>query len=85
MKFLRPAAEYVVIILATGISIALLTLTASVVLALTKGSEGFEASRVVAVTTVLTGWGGGAIGVIGAYIGYAFGVRDGKKQVIQLD
>ena len=32
-------------------------------------------------TQVLTGWGGGIIGVIGAYIGYRVGVAETQNQI----
>lgn len=48
-------------------------------MALTSGAvysalvvNNIEVARLVAVTQVLTGWGGGIIGVLGAYVGYSF-------------
>jgi hypothetical protein len=61
-------------ILALGVSLALIGLTGAAVYAVTTHSpDTFEAARLVAITQVLTGWGGGMIGVLGSYIGFTFG------------
>jgi hypothetical protein len=65
----------VAIILAAGISLSLLTMTVatlySAFVRLGAGGPGLSENA----TQVLTGWGGGMIGVLGAYVGYAFGKR----------
>jgi hypothetical protein len=67
----KPIADWVAIILAAGISLSLLaatTATAYIAMYLERpvGEN---------VTQILTGWGGGMIGILGAYVGYAFGKK----------
>ena len=72
----RPAAEIVAIILATAISISLLVLTGLAFWGVVSThARDIEPGRLVAVTQVLTGWGGGMLGVLGAYVGYSFGKK----------
>jgi hypothetical protein len=68
----RVRGETVAIVLAVGVSISLLALTGTVMWAITRG-ETSDPARLIAVTQVLTGWGGGILGVLGAYVGYSFG------------
>ena len=70
----RPAAEIVAVVLAAASSTALFLLTTAAVWGLITAGD-LDAARLVAVTQVLTGWGGGILGVLGAYIGYSFGAK----------
>ena len=75
---LRPspggAFEIVAILLAVGIATALNAITFAVVYdALFSDAPGLSENA----TQVLTGWGGGIIGILGAYVGYRAG--NGKK------
>jgi uncharacterized YccA/Bax inhibitor family protein len=58
-------ADWVAIILAAGVSLALITATAAV------AYTGILTGKPVGenITQILTGWGGGIIGVLGAYVG----------------
>lgn len=76
----RPTSELVVVILATGIAVALFVMTIAATWALLGSVRTPDAARLVAVTQVLTGWGGGILGVIGAYVGYSFGVNKQDEQ-----
>jgi uncharacterized membrane protein len=72
----RPSSERVAIILAIGISVSLNIVTASLMYAafsrvVAGGSIGLSENG----TQLLTGWGGGIIGVLGSYIGMTFGRR----------
>ena len=69
----RPAAEIVAIILAVSVGTALLVMTVPILWAVVH--HDVEPARLVAITQVLTGWGGGMLGVLGAYVGYAFGKK----------
>lgn len=61
------------IILAVGIAVALLMLTGTALYATIH--HDMDPPRLVAITQMLTGWGGGIVGVLGAYVGYSFGKR----------
>ena len=74
MSMHRPAVEIVALLLAGSISVALLLLT-GFALYVAFHADTVESTRVIAVTQVLTGWGGGMIGVLGAYIGYNYGKK----------
>jgi hypothetical protein len=74
------SAQIVAIILASGIVIALNIVTIALLyVAYTRlgqpGVQGLSENG----TQLLTGWGGGIIGVLGAYVGYAFGKRSREK------
>jgi hypothetical protein len=65
---------WVAVILATGMAIALNIMTfAALWVALSPHDPNFIPRLGENATQVLTGWGGGIMGVLGAYIGYAFG------------
>lgn len=69
----QTTAERVAVILAIGISMALNFVTLALVWAaynrLGQSGQGLSENG----TQLLTGWGGGIIGVLGAYVGYSFG------------
>jgi hypothetical protein len=72
----RPTSELVAIILALGISVALNVVTVALLWAAyirlgVNPNTGLSENG----TQLLTGWGGGIIGIIGAYVGYSFGKR----------
>lgn len=71
----KTIAEWVAIIVALGISLSLLTATggAVAVALMEHRSLGENAAQ------VLTGWGGGIVGILGAYVGYAFGHQTGRN------
>lgn len=73
-----PRGAYVVaIILAVGICTALNILTvATVVDALFSVAPGISENA----TQILTGWGGGVVGVIGAVVGYNVGHANASAQ-----
>lgn len=69
----RRVAEWVALIIAGGISLSLLVVTIGVVVvAVLPGPPETLGEN---ATQILTGWGGGMIGILGAFIGYAFGKR----------
>ena len=69
----QTTAERVAVILAIGIASALNFVTLALVWAafnrLGTTGQGLSENG----TQLLTGWGGGIIGVLGAYVGYSFG------------
>jgi hypothetical protein len=68
----RSGSEIVGIILACGIAAALNTITFALVWDVLT-SQGALNPLSENTTQVLTGWGGGMLGVLGAYVGYTFG------------
>jgi hypothetical protein len=67
----RAVADWVAVILAAGISLSLLAATiATAYIAIYLDRPVGEN-----VTQILTGWGGGIIGILGAFVGYAFGKK----------
>ena len=72
-----PAA-WVAVILAFGIALSLIFMTGAAiyVVFVTSGDPGTLGEN---TTQVLTGWGGGILGVLGAFVGYQFSDRDGKS------
>lgn len=72
----KGTADWVAIILAAGVSLSLLILVGGAAfVAVAHITDVGENNLGENVTQVLTGWGGGMIGVLGAYIGYAFGQK----------
>jgi Co/Zn/Cd efflux system component len=71
----RRSAHTVAVILAAGMAVALNVVTVSLlyVALLRLGNPAQVQGISERGTVLLTGWGGGIIGVLGAYIGYAFG------------
>jgi hypothetical protein len=67
-------ATLVAVILATGIALSLVFMTAAA-LYIVVISNGQPTTLGENTTQVLTGWGGGMLGVLGAFVGYAFGDR----------
>jgi hypothetical protein len=76
----RPASERVAVILAIGISTSLNIVTAAMMYAAwTRITAGGTVGLSENGTQLLTGWGGGIIGVLGSYIGFTFGKRRGEN------
>lgn len=67
----RRTAEIVAIILAIGIASALNVMTIAMLYEAIFHTESAGLSE--NATQIMTGWGGGMIGVLGAFVGYAFG------------
>jgi hypothetical protein len=65
-------ATLVAVILAVGISASLIFMTVAA-LYIVIISHGNPSTLGENTTQVLTGWGGGMLGVLGAFVGYAFG------------
>ena len=76
----RHALGWVAVILAVGMATALNAITFAVLYDAIR-SEGPGLSE--NATQVLTGWGGGIIGVLGAYIGYRVGDEQATKRYLQ--
>ena len=72
----RSTADLVAIVLGVGVSTALNVITFAVVYSAVVGTSDVPGGLSENATQILTGWGGGMIGVLGAYVGYAFGRRD---------
>ena len=70
----KAPVERVAIILSVGVTVALLMMTAVALYATIH--HDMDPPRLVAITQVLTGWGGGIIGVLGAYVGYSLRGKD---------
>lgn len=72
----RPTAELVALILAIGMALALNIVTGAFLWA-AYIRLGIDPTSGISEngTQILSAWGGGIIGVLGAYIGYAFGKR----------
>jgi uncharacterized membrane protein len=76
----RPASERVAVILAIGISLSLNVVTCAMMYAAwTRITAGGTVGLSENGTQLLTGWGGGIIGVLGSYIGFTFGKRYNGK------
>jgi len=67
----------VAILLALGIVLALNAITAAVLWAALFHQSDVNGGISENATQVLTGWGGGIIGVLGAYVGYKAGQSNG--------
>ena len=68
----RPSKDWAVIILATAFGIALIVVTAAVLYtAINNGKAGLAVTETD--VQLLTGWGGGVIGILGAYVGFRAG------------
>ena len=68
----EPASARVAFVLAIGIAAALNLITAALLVAAFMVPEPELSAN---ATQLLTGWGGGIIGVLGSYIGFQFGQR----------
>ena len=74
----RGTADWVAILLAVGVATALNVITLGVLWeAIAHPSTAGISEN---ATQILTGWGGGMIGVLGAFVGYAFGRRAAKDE-----
>jgi hypothetical protein len=69
--------DWVVILLAVGIATALNMITGAVLYAALFGHSDVPGGLSENATQILTGWGGGMIGVIGAFVGYKAGAANG--------
>lgn len=77
MVALKPGKEWVAFTLAIGMATALNVFTGAVLWdALFNEAPGLSENG----TQVLTGWGGGIVGVLGAYVGYRAGASDGAQK-----
>ena len=73
---MKPSITIVAIILSIGIVVALNVMTvAALWVAIAPTDPNLIPRLGENSTQVLTGWGGGIIGVIGAYVGYAIGKK----------
>lgn len=73
-------SDIVAIILAAGIALALNIVTfALLYAAIIRLGINVNAGLSENGTQLLTGWGGGIIGVLGSYIGFTFGKRRGQQ------
>ena len=70
----RRAVNTVAIILASSVSTSLVLVT-TFALYVAMHADAVDSARVIAVTQVLTGWGGGMLGVLGTYVGYTLGYK----------
>jgi hypothetical protein len=70
------AGGYVALVLAVTLGIAFNLFTAAVLWTAIDGDAPLSENA----TQVLTGWGGGIIGVLGAYIGYRVGVVESDRE-----
>ena len=79
----------VAVLLAVGIATALnLIVFAVLYAALTKTSD-VDGGISENATQILTGWGGGIIGILGAFVGYRLGSENGaaappREEVVEL-
>jgi hypothetical protein len=65
--------ELVALVLAIGLAASLLLIVAAVMYdAVRSDTPGLSENA----TQILTGWGGGIIGIVGSYLGYRAGERD---------
>jgi len=70
----RRLATIVAVVLAVGMAVSLVIVTIAIAHAVYAGN--LDNGLGENTTQVLIGWGGGIIGVLGAFIGYAFGRAD---------
>lgn len=77
-QHLADRFELVAIILAIGICTALNLLVFAAVYVAVVGDSDVPGGLSENATQVLTGWGGGIVGILGAYVGYKLG--NGTKQ-----
>jgi hypothetical protein len=74
----RPAAGWIALVLAVGLATGFNCFCFAVLYdAIVSEGSGLSENA----TQVLTGWGGGMIGVLGAYVGYTIGSANGKPPV----
>jgi hypothetical protein len=69
---LTTAGGYVALVLATSFGIAFNLFTIAVLYTAIENDAPLSENA----TQVLTGWGGGIIGVVGSYIGYRVGISE---------
>lgn len=74
MKVSNRSIDLVAVILASGIALALNIMTAAAIWVAVAPLNPDQIPRLGENSTqVLTGWGGGILGVLGAYVGFRFG------------
>lgn len=80
----RSTANVVAIILAAGMALALNVVTISLLWA-ARVRLGIDVNSGISEngTQLLTGWGGGIIGVLGSYIGFTFGKKSGNGELAE--
>jgi len=77
------AAGKVAVILAAGISISLILVTGALLAAAwMRFASGIGEGLSENGTQLLTGWGGGIVGVLGSYLGYTLGKKDAIKDFL---
>jgi hypothetical protein len=64
----HPGIDRVALVLAIGMVVNLLVIALMVFYAAVF--QTLEAPGIIAATQVLTGWGGGIVGILGGYVGY---------------
>jgi hypothetical protein len=64
----RPGIDRVALVLAIGMVVNLLVIALMVFYA--TAYQSLEAPGIIAATQVLTGWGGGIVGILGGYVGF---------------
>ena len=73
---MHPSKDWVATIIAIGLSTALNLVTfAAIYDALFSQESGLSDNAV----NLLTGWGGGMVGIVGAYVGYKAGIQDENR------
>ncbi|HKE79013.1 MAG TPA: hypothetical protein VKB54_06880 [Solirubrobacteraceae bacterium] len=70
---LGQALGWVAILLAIGLATALNMITFAVLYVAVFGSSDVPGGLSENATQVLTGWGGGIVGILGAFVGYRLG------------
>jgi hypothetical protein len=71
------ARDVVAIVLSIGLATALNIIVIAVLYdAITSQGPGLSENA----TQILTGWGGGIIGVVGSYLGFRVGEQSGRRQ-----
>ena len=73
---LSASGGTVALVLAVSLGLAFNTFTIAVLYTAIDADVALSENA----TQVLTGWGGGIIGILGAYIGYRVGVVEASKQ-----
>jgi hypothetical protein len=71
--------DFVALVLAIGLSMALLVIVAAVMYdAVRSDTPGLSENA----TQILTGWGGGVVGVLGSYLGFRAGATTAARRQV---
>ena len=74
-------SDTVAVILAIGISVALITVTTGLLYAaIIRLGIDPDSGLSENATQLLTGWGGGIIGVLGSYLGFVYGRKSAQNE-----